>query len=111
MEVRSESLGQARSDKDKGSLQGGQVIQRTRLQVWFVTVCFSIVIWTCLVHLVAVNEPRSATRLSSRFTEASTLSIRGEDAVPSPPLLVSASEFKFLNSSKLIFNCCFVECV
>ncbi|KAL0408714.1 UNVERIFIED_CONTAM: Rhamnogalacturonan I rhamnosyltransferase 1 [Sesamum radiatum] len=37
------------------SLQG-QLIQRTRLQVWFLRVCSTILIWTCLVQLVAVGE-------------------------------------------------------
>ena len=31
-------------------------IARTRLQVWFIHVCSSIVLWTCLVQLVAVCE-------------------------------------------------------
>ncbi|XP_027100474.1 O-fucosyltransferase 3-like [Coffea eugenioides] len=96
MEVRSESLGQARLEKEKGSLQGGQVIQRTRLQVWFIRVCSSILIWTCLVQLVAVGElwhPRLLTGLSSRFSGASTLSFRVEDAVPSPPILLPARNY------------------
>ena len=42
---------QVRCDK----LQGG-VIQRSRLRVWFIRVCSSIVLWTCLVQLVTVSE-------------------------------------------------------
>ncbi|KAL3511096.1 hypothetical protein ACH5RR_030497 [Cinchona calisaya] len=93
MDVRSESLGQARIDREKGSLQ---VIQRTRLQVWFIRVCSSIVIWTCLVQLVAVGElwhPRLLTGLSSRKNGVSTLSIRVEDVVPAPPVIVSARNY------------------
>ncbi|KAJ7943421.1 O-fucosyltransferase family protein [Quillaja saponaria] len=50
MEVRSEGI-QVRCDKLPAS-----VIQRTRLRVWFIRVCSSIVLWTCLVQLVTVGE-------------------------------------------------------
>ncbi|KAE9605542.1 hypothetical protein Lal_00025130 [Lupinus albus] len=50
MEVKSEGI-QLRCDK----LQS-PVIPRTRLRIWFIRVCSSIVIWTCLVQLVTVSE-------------------------------------------------------
>ncbi|KAJ1423677.1 hypothetical protein SESBI_12317, partial [Sesbania bispinosa] len=50
MEIRSEGI-QVRCDK----LQG-PVIPRTRLRIWFIRVCSSIVLWTCLVQLVTVSE-------------------------------------------------------
>ncbi|KAL1327767.1 hypothetical protein HN51_037768 [Arachis hypogaea] len=50
MEVRSEGV-QVRCDK----LQA-PVIARTRLRVWFIRVCSSIVIWTCLIQLLTVTE-------------------------------------------------------
>lgn len=50
MEVRSEGI-QVRCDKFSGP-----VIPRTRLRIWFIRVCSSIVLWTCLVQLVTVSE-------------------------------------------------------
>lgn len=50
MEVRSEGI-QVRCDKFPGP-----VIPRTRLRIWFIRVCSSIVLWTCLVQLVTVSE-------------------------------------------------------
>ncbi|KAL5123319.1 O-fucosyltransferase 3 [Glycine soja] len=49
-EVRSEGI-QVRCDKLQSS-----VIPRTRLRVWFIRVCSSIVVWTCLVQLMTVSE-------------------------------------------------------
>lgn len=95
MEVRSESVEQTRVDKTKAPVQVMQPVhQRTRLQVWFIRVCSSILIWTCLVQLVAVGElwhPRLLTGLTSRFTGKSIMHV--EDAVPSPQFLFPASEF------------------
>ncbi|KAL3654253.1 Rhamnogalacturonan I rhamnosyltransferase 1 [Castilleja foliolosa] len=51
----------------------GPVMQRKRLKVWFIRVCSSILIWTCLVQLVAVGElwhPRLLTGYSG-FTKMS----------------------------------------
>ncbi|XP_038722274.1 rhamnogalacturonan I rhamnosyltransferase 1-like isoform X2 [Tripterygium wilfordii] len=48
MEVRSEGI-QVKCDKLAGA-------PRTRLQVWLIRVCASILLWTCLVQLVAVAE-------------------------------------------------------
>ncbi|CAN1321465.1 Rhamnogalacturonan I rhamnosyltransferase 1 [Linum perenne] len=72
MEIRSESVG-LRSEKLVGGGGGGSGpgYPRTRLQVWFIRVCSSILVWTCLVQLVAVGElwrPRFVSNLTSRFT-------------------------------------------
>ncbi|KAI4328484.1 hypothetical protein L6164_020836 [Bauhinia variegata] len=50
MEVRSEGI-QVRCDK-----LPAPVIPRTRLRIWFIRVCSSIVLWTCFVQLVTVSE-------------------------------------------------------
>ncbi|KAL6969762.1 Rhamnogalacturonan I rhamnosyltransferase 1 [Sarracenia purpurea var. burkii] len=86
MEVRSEGV-QLRCDK-----LPAQVIPRTRLQVWFIRVCSSILIWTCLVQLVAVGElwqPRLLAGISNRVIGISKESIHIEKVPPppSPPLL------------------------
>ncbi|CAI0394425.1 unnamed protein product [Linum tenue] len=68
MEIRSESVG-LRSEKLGGL---SPVIPRKRLQVWFIRVCSSILVWTCLVQLVAVGElwhPRFITNLTTRFSQ------------------------------------------
>ncbi|XP_019170918.1 PREDICTED: uncharacterized protein At1g04910-like [Ipomoea nil] len=79
---RSESVSvQGRSGEKMASLQ---VIQRTRLRVWFIRVCSSILIWTCLVQLVALAEfwrPRSLVGVAG----LTKLSARIEDKLPSPP--------------------------
>ncbi|XP_052200143.1 rhamnogalacturonan I rhamnosyltransferase 1 [Diospyros lotus] len=83
MEVRSEGV-QVRCDK-----LPAPVIPRTRLQVWFIRVCSSILIWTCLVQLVAVGELWQP-RLLGRFSNViglSKVSIHVEE-VPSPPPLL-----------------------
>lgn len=80
MEVRSESVQHAK-------------VPRTRLKVWFIRVCSSILIWTCLVQLVAVGElwrPQLLTGLSSRFTR---LSIQVEQPLASPPPLLPARNY------------------
>ncbi|KAK2986879.1 hypothetical protein RJ640_007916 [Escallonia rubra] len=97
MEVRSESEAQqVKLDKFPGP-GPGQAVQKTRLQVWFIRVCSSILIWTCLVQLVAVGElwhPQLLTGLSNRFTGTHKLSIRVEESLPSPPPLLPAREYK-----------------
>ncbi|VFQ66669.1 unnamed protein product [Cuscuta campestris] len=70
---------------------GGPVIQRTRLQVWFIRVCSSILIWTCLVQLIAVFElwhPRLIAGVS-------TISHAVDDGLPAlpPPPLVPARNY------------------
>ncbi|KAA8532952.1 hypothetical protein F0562_032931 [Nyssa sinensis] len=90
MEVRSEGV-QVRCDK-----LPTQVIPRTRLQVWFIRVCSSILLWTGLVQLVAVGElwhPHLLTGLSNRLTGLAKLSIHVEEAVPSPPILLPARTY------------------
>ncbi|CAN1313819.1 Rhamnogalacturonan I rhamnosyltransferase 1 [Linum perenne] len=86
MDIRSESVG-GRS-AEKSSLP--PVIPRTRLQVWFIRVCFSILIWTCLVQLVAVGElwrPRFISNLTTRVSQiADPLHIVQVSVQPPPPL-------------------------
>lgn len=93
MEVRSEAL-QFRCDK-----LTAPVIQRTRLRVWFIRVCSSILLWTCIVQLVAVGElwhPQMLTGISNRMTWLTPYPLRVEEAVHFPPPLVPASEFLFV---------------
>lgn len=83
MEVRSEGDLQLRSDK-----LPSLVIPRTRLQVWFIRVCSSILLWTCLVQLVAVGElwhPRLLTGLSSHLSRIAPFPLHVEKAILSPP--------------------------
>lgn len=55
MEVRSDGVQpQLRTEKQLSPAQVS--IPKTRLQVWFIRVCSSILVWTCLVQLVAVGE-------------------------------------------------------
>lgn len=93
MEARSESSSiQVRCDKIN---PGQMVIPRTRLQVWFIRVCSSILIWSCLVQLVAVGElwhPHLLTGLSNRFSGFHSLSIQVEKEAPSLPPLLPPSE-------------------
>uniref|UniRef100_A0A7N0TRU9 O-fucosyltransferase family protein n=1 Tax=Kalanchoe fedtschenkoi TaxID=63787 RepID=A0A7N0TRU9_KALFE len=68
MDVRSEGGAQVRFDKIRGA-----VIPKSRFQIWFIRVCSSIVVWTCLVQLVAVGQlwhPHILSGLTSRFTQA-----------------------------------------
>lgn len=84
MEVRSDGLQQVRFDKIPA-------IERTRLKVWFIRVCSSILLWTCLVQLVAVGElwrPRFIAGITHTVSQISPEpSVRVEEAVPSPPHL------------------------
>ncbi|CAI0391031.1 unnamed protein product [Linum tenue] len=85
METRSESIG-LRSEKLGGS---SPVIPRTRLQVWFIRVCSSILVWTCLVQLVAVGElwrPRFITNLTTRFSHTAGPLHLQVAVRPPPPL-------------------------
>lgn len=87
MEVRSEG-GHVRCDK-----LPSPVIARTRLQVWFIRLCSSLFLWTCLVQLVAVGElwhPHLLSNISNRISQI-TLAPAGP-GVLSPPPLVPASE-------------------
>lgn len=99
MEVRSDGV-PIRCDKIPAS-----VIPRTRLQVWFIRVCSSILVWTCLVQLVAVGElwhPHLFSNVTGRISQMTRHPIRLEEAVPSPPPLVPARKYKsngFLRTS------------
>ncbi|MCD7460729.1 Rhamnogalacturonan I rhamnosyltransferase 1 [Datura stramonium] len=90
MEVRSESEVHVRSEKVL-PLQG-QMIQRTRLKVWFIRVCSSILIWTCLVQLIAVWELYHP-RLFSGFAGYTKLSVHVEETLPSPLPLLPARNY------------------
>ncbi|KAL1806304.1 hypothetical protein ACET3Z_029372 [Daucus carota] len=72
-----------------------QVTRRTRLRVWFVRICFCILIWTLLVQLVTVGglwHPNMLIRSSSRRNKYNMLSIE-EKAVQSPPSLPPARNY------------------
>lgn len=70
----------------------GPVTQRTRLQVWFIRVCSSILIWTCLVQLVAVGELWHP-RLLTGYPGFTKMPAHHEASLPSPTLpLVVPSE-------------------
>ncbi|KAL5553729.1 hypothetical protein UlMin_041130 [Ulmus minor] len=91
MEVRSESL-PVRSDKFPPP-----VIPKPRLQVWFIRVCFSILVWTCLVQLVAVGElwhPHLLSNITNRISKPKQVPLRVEEAVPSPPPLLPARKYR-----------------
>lgn len=90
MEVRHESAEIMKCDKFSD-----QVIRRTRLRVWFVRLCFCILIWTLLVQLVTVGglwHPHLLTRVSNQRNKSNMLSIE-EKVVHSPPPLLPASKF------------------
>ncbi|KAD2393653.1 hypothetical protein E3N88_40630 [Mikania micrantha] len=66
----------------------GQVIQRTRLQVWFIRVCSSILIWTCLVQLLTISElwhPKFFTGFFNSVNVSTRLSTEATTTVPMPP--------------------------
>lgn len=70
----------------------GQVMPRTRLQVWFIRVCSTILIWTCLVQLVAVGHLWHP-HLLTRFMGFTKMSAHEEGSLhSSPPPFVPASE-------------------
>jgi hypothetical protein len=83
MEVRSESnITQARSDK----LPLPPAVPKPRVQVWFVRVCSSILVWTCLVQLFAAGElwhSRIFTGLTNQISRFSA----PVEPVPLPPPL------------------------
>lgn len=89
MEVRSESV-QLRCDK-----LPGQVIPKTRLQVWFIRVCSSIVIWTCLVQIVTVGELWHPHLLSGLLnnSDGSSKIFKEKKAVQSLPPLPPARNY------------------
>lgn len=91
MEVRSEGV-HVRCDK-----LPSPVIARTRLQVWFIRLCSSLFLWTCLVQLVAVGElwhPHLLSNITNRISQISQIPVQVVTSPP-PPLL-PASKFFFL---------------
>ncbi|PKI36796.1 hypothetical protein CRG98_042745, partial [Punica granatum] len=86
----SNSVIQVRCDK-----LPGPAFPRTRLQVWFIWVCSSILLWTCLVQLVTVGElwhPQFLNKISNRLSHY-PLPVVIEDPVQSPPPLVPARNY------------------
>ncbi|KAJ1405799.1 putative O-fucosyltransferase, plant [Sesbania bispinosa] len=82
MEVRSEGI-QVRCDK----LQA-PVIPRSRLRVWFIRVCSSIVLWTCLVQLVTVSElwhSHFISGFTNRIYHITQRPIQAQSGVSQPP--------------------------
>lgn len=94
MEVRSEGGGGLQQVIKCDKLPTAQVIPRTRLQVWFIRVCSSILIWTCLVQLVAVGELWQQPRRVLNLTNVSI-----HEKVQSPPPLVLPSECPYFGIS------------
>lgn len=95
MEVRSEST-QARSDNKLPP----PAAPKPRVQVWFVTVCSTILIWTCLVQLFAAGElwrTRIFTGQVSRFSAP-------DKPVPLPPPLPPPSLFLVLLPFSLLYR-------
>lgn len=92
MEVRSESTTtQARSDN---KIPPPSAVPKPRVQVWFVRVCSSILVWTCLVQLFAAGElwhSRIFTGLTNQISRFSA----PVEPVPLPPPLPSPSQFFF----------------
>ncbi|KAI3720217.1 hypothetical protein L6452_21130 [Arctium lappa] len=94
MDVRSENSGGQVVRWDKVS---GQVIQRSRLHVWFIRVCSSIVVWTCLVQIVAVGElwhPKLLSSFSNRMNDPGRLSVQDEKTISSLPPLPPSRNYK-----------------
>ncbi|QCD82551.1 hypothetical protein DEO72_LG2g2891 [Vigna unguiculata] len=80
---------QGRSDKLQGA---GAVNPRSRLRVWFIRACSSIVLWTCLFQLVTVSElwrSHFFLEITSRIhnTIQSPLQTNNELAQPPPTFL------------------------
>lgn len=68
---------------------------RPRLQVWFIWVCSSILLWTCLVQLMAVGElwhPKSLYKISNPTSHYPFPAATGDPVQSPPPLIPSASE-------------------
>lgn len=96
MEVRSEGV-QVRCEKAGSG--GPPVIGRTRLQVWFIRICSSILLWTGLVQLLTVGElwqPHFFTNITYKITQITPFPVKVQlQAQPPPPPLLPASEFFF----------------
>ncbi|CAH2045642.1 unnamed protein product [Thlaspi arvense] len=79
MEIRSEN-NQARSDNKPPV----QAVPKTRLRVWFVSVCLSILIWTFLIQLFATSELRHS-RIFTGLTNQVPLFPSPVEPIQSPP--------------------------
>ncbi|KAG8661726.1 hypothetical protein MANES_01G033200v8 [Manihot esculenta] len=94
MEVRSEGL-QVRCEKVASGTP--PVIARTRVQVWFIRVCSSILLWTALVQLVTVGElwqPHFFTNITNKITQITPFPIAAQvHAQPPPPPLLQARNY------------------
>ena len=80
MEVRSSEAARIDDEIASGS-PPMPTIARTQLQVWFIRVCSSIVLWTWLVHLVAICElwhPHLLARITSRILSSVELNVDEE---------------------------------
>ncbi|KAK3222970.1 hypothetical protein Dsin_009995 [Dipteronia sinensis] len=102
MEVRSESS-QVRCDKFQAP-----VIPRTRLQVWFIRICSSILLWTCLVQLVAVGElwhPKFFTNLTNQISWGTRFPTRDEVVVPPPQFLPLVAARNYTSNGFLKVSC------
>lgn len=75
----------------------GSVIPRSRFRVWFIRVCSSIVLWTCLVQLMTVNELWHSNFFSgftSRIYHITQRPLQGELGLSqSPPPLLSPRNY------------------
>ncbi|XP_050238642.1 rhamnogalacturonan I rhamnosyltransferase 1 [Mercurialis annua] len=87
MEVRSDG-GKSSANSNSNS-SSSQVIGRKRLQVWFIRVCSTILLWTGFVQLVAVGElwqPHFITRYFTRtILQITPVSLQLTPPPPSPP--------------------------
>ena len=95
MEVRSDGI-PVRCDKIPAP-----VIPRTRLQVWFIRVCSSILLWTCFVQLVAVWElwhPHLFSNFTNRISQITLVPLHVQEAIQSPPPLLPPSGFFLISS-------------
>lgn len=73
-----ESVVPVRSERvQQQPLLQGAVVQRTRLKLWFITICASVLIWTCLVQLWHL-------RLLSDFNPLTNVSVRVDETMHSP---------------------------
>ncbi|KDP41238.1 hypothetical protein JCGZ_15645 [Jatropha curcas] len=104
MEVRSDSV-QVRCEKVGSGTP--PVIARTRLQVWFIRVCSSILLWTGLVQLVAVGElwqPRFITDITHKITQITPFPLRVQVyGPPLPPPLPPARNYT--SNGYLLVSC------
>ncbi|GAB2214451.1 hypothetical protein Droror1_Dr00018798 [Drosera rotundifolia] len=121
-EAAAENLQQLRSDKIQilsSSPTTTGTIQRGRLKAWFVWICSSILVWTCLVQLLSVGElwrPRVVTvgfddKVSRRTGRVAAPVVRVEAPVavyqksPPPVLPVLSPIRKYASNGFLKVTC------